>query len=104
MVCHRSCPYVESSAKCAISGGIHKPIHKPALPIGCWPSQGHRRVDWHGRAWWESSSHAADGQLPTTPTRVALQRDTSFVQSLTVSLSFLVLHVAVLLAAPPSAH
>ena len=42
--------------------------------------------------------------LPHQPKSAALQRDTSFVQSLIVLSCFLVLHVAVLLAAPPSAH
>ena len=44
------------SATCAISGGIHKPIHRPALPIGASPFQGHRRQACR-LAWWESLLH-----------------------------------------------
>jgi hypothetical protein len=65
-------------------GASTSPFTSQRYRLDAQTFQGHRPVDWHGMAWWESSSHAADGRLPTPPKSAALQRDTSFVQSLTV--------------------
>jgi len=102
MVCHRSCPYSSRSAKCAISGGIHKPIHKPTLPIGCSALSGSQacRLAWHGMVgvFFTRWLQTADWTPYTTTKECCAATGHVFCTVSNRLVSFLVLHVAVLLA------
>jgi len=79
--------------------GIHKPIQKPTLPIGAHTFRDQRPVDWIGMV----GVFFTRCRRPTPYHTTVCWPATGHVLYRTV-FSFLVSHVAVLLAAPPSAH